>query len=128
MAARTADSTYTFEITSSEALQAHPKSGLSTVVVSGFCTDPDGKRLAFVATNNLDMRYPERFKVNWNGSLPRLPKQVGHGLDDERKQAGHRPSRGLYMTRGARIAIAMKCKALWPVSKQLPAAVPVAAA
>jgi len=128
VAARTADSTYTFEITSSEALQAHPKSGLSTVVVSGFCTDPDGKRLAFVATNNLDMRYPERFKVNWNGSLPRLPKQVGHGLDDERKQAGHRPSRGLYMTRGARIAIAMKCKALWPVSKQLPAAVPVAAA
>ena len=128
MAARTADSTYTFEITSSEALQAHPKSGLSTVVVSGFCTDPDGKRLAFVATNNLDMRYPERFKVNWNGNLPRLPKAVGHGLDDERKQAGHRPSRGLYMTRGARIAIAMKCKARWPVSKQLPAAVPVAAA
>lgn len=118
--ARTADSSYTFEITSSEALQAHPKSGLSTVVVSGFCTDPDGKRLAFVATNNLDMRYPERFKVNWNGNLPRLPKQVGHGLDDERKQAGHRPSRGLYMTRGARIAIAMKCKALWPVAKQLP--------
>ena len=128
MATRTADSSYTFEITSSEQLARHPKSGLCTVVVSGFCTDPDGKRLAFVATNNLDMRYPERFKVNWNGNLPRLPKAVGHGLDDERKQAGHRPSRGLYMTRGARIAIAMKCKALWPVSKQLPAAVPVAAA
>ena len=124
----TANSTYTFEITNSERLQAHPKSGLNTVVVSGFCTDPDGKRLAFVATNNLDMRYPERFKVNWNGSLPRLPKQVGHGLEDERKAVAHKPARGLYMTRGARIAIAMKCKALWPVSKQRPAAVPAAAA
>ena len=124
----TANSTYTFEITNSERLLAHPKSGLNTVVVSGFCTDPDGKRLAFVATNNLDMRYPERFKVNWNGSLPRLPKHVGHGLEDERKAAGHKPARGLYMTRGARIAIAMKCKALWPVSKQRPAVVPAAAA
>ena len=124
----TANSTYTFEITNSERLQAHPKSGLNTVVVSGFCTDPDGKRLAFVATNNLDMRYPERVKVNWNGSLTRLPKQVGHGLEDERKAAADKPARGLYMTRGARIAIAMKCKALWPVSKQRPAAVPAAAA
>ncbi len=121
MATRTADSSYTFEITSSEQLARHPKSGLCTVVVSGFCTDPDGKRLAFVATNNLDMRYPERFKVNWNGSSPRLPKQVGHGLEDERKAVAHKPSRGLYMTRGARIAIALRCKQLWPRNRQLAA-------
>jgi hypothetical protein len=117
----TANSTYTFEITSSEELARHPKSGLNTVVVSGFCTDPDGKRLAFVATNNLDMRYPERFKVNWNGSKPRLPKQVGHGLEDERKAVAHKPARGLYMTRGARIAIALRCKQLWPRNRQLAA-------
>ena len=122
-----ADSTYTFEITSSERLAAHPKSSLHTVVVSGFCTDPDGKRSAFVATNNLDMRYPERFKVNWNGNKPRLPKTVGHGLEDERKAVAHKPARGLYMTRGARIAIALKCKALHPVASLLAAKAAAAA-
>ena len=116
--ARTADSSYTFEITSSEALQAHPKSGLSTVVVSGFCTDPDGKRLAFVATNNLDQRYPERFKVNWAGNQPRMPRVVGYGLAEDVTQAGHKVAEQLYFTRGARIAIAGRCKALWPRGKQ----------
>ena len=117
----TASSQYTFEITSSEALAAHPKSGLSVVVVEGTCTNPDGVSFDFVAQNNLDQRYPERFKVNWNGSSPRLPKQVGHGLEDERKAVAHKPSRGLYMTRGARIAIALRCKQLWPRNRQLAA-------
>ena len=117
--ARTADSSYTFEITSSEALQAHPKSGLSTVVVSGFCTDPDGKRLAFVATNNLDMRYPERFKVNWNGTKARMPEVVGFGIGDDSLAVAHDVSDNLFFTRGARIAIARKCIALHPSETQV---------
>ena len=118
----TANSSYEFEITSNEVLTgAHPKSGLLTAIVSGVCTNADGVSFDFIATNNLDQRYPERFKVNWNGSLPRLPKHVGHGLEDERKAAGHKPARGLYMTRGARIAIALRCKQLWPRNRQLAA-------
>ena len=117
----TANARYTFEITGSELLAAHPKSGLLTAIISGVCTNSDGVSFDFIATNNLDMRYPERFKVNWNGSSPRLPKQVGHGLEDERKAVAHKPSRGLYMTRGARIAIALRCKQLWPRNRQLAA-------
>ena len=66
--ATTANSKYGFELTSSETLAAHPKSGLATVVISGVCTNPDGVSFNFVATNNLDQRYPERFKVNWAGT------------------------------------------------------------
>ena len=117
--ATTANARYTFEITSSEALAAHPKSGLSKVIVSGVCTNADGVSFDFVATNNLDQRYPERFKVNWNGSKARMPKVVGHGIADDVK-AGRKVSENLYFTRGARIAIARKCLALWPQWKQTP--------
>ena len=115
----TANAKYSFDITSSEALDVHPKSGLAKVIVSGVCTNADGVSFDFVATNNLDQRYPERFKVNWNGSKARMPKVVGHGSADDVK-AGRKVSEGLYFTRGARIAIARKCLALWPLFKQTP--------
>ena len=51
--ATTANARYSFEITSSEALAAHPKSGLAKVIVSGVCTNADGISFDFVATNNL---------------------------------------------------------------------------
>ena len=117
--AATANSSYTFAITSDEVLAAHPKSGLPVVIVSGECTNADGISFDFVATNNLDQRYPERFKVNWNGSKARMPKVVGHGIADDVK-AGRKVSENLYFTRGARIAIARKCLALWPLFKQTP--------
>ena len=106
--ATTANSKYGFELTSSEVLAAHPKSGLSTVVVQGICTNPDGVSFDFIATNNLDQRYPERFKVNWNGSKARMPEVVGFGIADDVK-TGTKVSEDLYFTRGARIAIARKC-------------------
>ena len=115
----TANARYSFEITSSEALAAHPKSGLSKVVVSGVCTNADGVSFDFVATNNLDQRYPERFKVNWNGSKARMPEVVGFGIADD-VRSGRSVSENLYFTRGARIAIARKCLALWPLFKQTP--------
>ena len=123
--ATTANAKYTFDITSSEALSAHPKSGLSTVVVQGVCTNPDGVSFDFIATNNLDQRYPERFKVNWNGSKARMPEVVGFGIADD-VRSGRKVSENLYFTRGARIAIARKCLALWPQWKQAGAAAPEA--
>ena len=119
--AATANSSYSFDITSSEALAAHPKSGLATVIVTGVCTNADGVSFDFVATNNLDQRYAERFKVNWNGSKARMPEVVGHGIADD-VRGTHKVSEDLYFTRGARIAIARKCKALWPESRQRAAA------
>jgi len=113
----TANSSYDFEITSADALAAHPKSGLATVVISGVCTNADGISFDFVATNNLDQRYPERFKVNWNGSKARMPKVVGFGIADD-VRSGRKVAENLYFTRGARIAIARRCKAMWPESKQ----------
>ena len=113
----TASLKYTFDITSSEALSAHPKSGLAKVIVSGVCTNAEGISFDFVATNNLDQRYPERFKVNWNGQKARMPEVVGFGIADD-VRGTRKVSDGLYFTRGARIAIAAKCKALWPLSKQ----------
>ena len=114
----TATSRYEFEILSSEALSgAHPKSGLQTVVVEGICTNADGVSFDFIATNNLDQRYPDRFKVNWNGNKARMPEVVGHGISDD-VRAGRKVSEELYFTRGARIAIARKCKALFPRWKQ----------
>jgi len=113
----TANSNYSFAITSDEALAAHPKSGLPTVIVTGICTDKDGNSFDFVATNNLDQRYPDRFKVNWNGSKARMPEVVGHGIGDDVK--GTRSvSQDLYFTRGARIAIAKKCRDLYPLARQ----------
>ena len=87
------------------------------MVVSGICTNADGISFNFVATNNLDQRYPERFKVNWNGSKARMPEVVGFGIADD-VRGTRKVSEDLYFTRGARIAIAAKCKALWPLSKQ----------
>ena len=113
----TANAKYTFAITSSEALAAHPKSGLGRVIVEGVCTNADGVSFDFVAANNLDQRYPERFKVNWNGGKARMPEVVGFGIADEMK-GNAKVSDNLYFTRGARIAIARKCLALWPESKQ----------
>jgi len=115
--ATTANARYSFEITGSEALAAHPKSGLPKVVVSGVCTNADGVSFDFVATNNLDQRYPERFKVNWNGSKARMPEVVGYGIADD-VRGTRKVSEELYFTRGARIAIARKCFALWPLAKQ----------
>ena len=115
--AATANSSYTFAITSDEVLAAHPKSGLPVIIVSGECTNADGVSFDFVATNNLDQRYPECFKVNWNGSKARMPEVVGHGIADDVK-AGRKVSEGLYFTRGARIAIAKKCISLFPLSRQ----------
>ena len=106
----TANLKYTFSIESTERLAVHPKSGLHTVIVSGVATNPDGVKLNFVATNNLDMRYADRFKVNWNGNKARMPEVVGHGIDDDVKAAGHKVAESLYMNRGARIAIARKAK------------------
>ena len=114
----TANSRYMFEILSSDELAAHPKSGLKTIVVSGSCTNADGISFDFIATNNLDQRYPERFKVNWAGNQPRMPRVVGYGLAEDVPQAGHKVAEQLYFTRGARIAIAGRCKALWPRGKQ----------
>ena len=113
----TANSSYSFAITSDEVLAAHPKSGLPVVVISGECTKPDGLCFNFIATNNLDQRYPDRFKVNWNGSKARMPEVVGHGIGDDVK--GTRSvSQDLYFTRGARIAIAKKCRDLYPLARQ----------
>ena len=115
--AATANSSYTFAITSDEVLAPHPKSGLATIVVQGECTNPDGVSFNFIATNNLDQRYPERFKVNWNGKAARMPKVVGFGIADD-VRTGRKVTEDLYFTRGARIAIARKCKELFPLWKQ----------
>jgi len=117
----TANSSYEFEITSQEVLTgSHPKSGLLTAIVSGVCTNADGASFDFIATNNLDMRYPDRFKVNWNGNKARMPEVVGFGIADD-VRSGRKVAEELYFTRGARIAIARKCKALFPESKLTPA-------
>jgi len=113
----TANARYTFEITGSEMLAAHPKSGLLTVVVEGICTNADGVSFDFIATNNLDQRYPERFKVNWNGSKARMPEVVGLGIADD-VRGSRKVSQDLYFTRGARIAIAKKCITLFPLWMQ----------
>ncbi len=113
----TANSRYMFEILNSDELAAHPKSGLKTVVVSGTCTNADGISFDFIATNNLDQRYPDRFKVNWNGKAARMPEVVGFGIADD-VRTGRKVTEELYFTRGARIAIARKCKSLFPLWKQ----------
>ena len=116
--AATANSSYTFAITSDEVLAPHPKSGLATIVVQGECTNPDGVSFNFIATNNLDQRYPERFKVNWNGSKARMSEVVGFGIADE-VRGSRSVSENLYFTRGARIAIAKKCISLYPLNRQM---------
>ena len=113
----TATGKYSFSISNSTVLAAHAKSGLATIVVEGTCTDKDGNDFDFIATNNLDQRYPERFKVNWNGSKARMPQVVGFGIAEDVR--GERAvSSDLYFTRGARIAIARQCIALFPKEMQ----------
>lgn len=111
---------YTFEIDGDTVkfLGPHPKSNLMTIVIQGLCTNPDGDTFDFVARNNLDMSYADRFKVNWNGNKPRLPEAAGVGFDDETKE-GRRITPNLLMTRGARIAIARRCMSLFPTAVQV---------
>ena len=118
--AATANSSYTFSIDSEDVsvLSAHPKSGLPVITVSGECTNADGVSFNFVATNNLDQRYPERFKVNWNGGKARMSEVVGFGIADE-VRGSRSVSENLYFTRGARIAIAKKCISLYPLNRQM---------
>ena len=114
----TANSSYSFEITSTEKGTPNRRSGLRTFVISGICTDKDGETFNFVATNNLDMRYADRFKVNWNGNKARMPEVAGHGLEDEVK-AGRKITAALVIPRGPRISIARKCAQLFPLARQL---------
>ena len=114
------DNSYSFSINSDDVrvLGAHPKSGLPTISIQGSCTSPDGDTFEFVATNNLDLRYADRFKVNWNGNKARMPEVAGHGLEDDVK-AGRRISMELIIPRGPRISIARKCAQLFPLAKQM---------
>ena len=118
--ATTANAKYSFSIDSEDVsvLSAHPKSGLPIITVSGECTNADGVSFNFVATNNLDQRYPERFKVNWNGNKARMSEVVGFGIADE-VRGSRSVSENLYFTRGARIAIAKKCISLYPLNRQM---------
>ena len=121
-----ADLKWTFSIENTERLGLNTKSGLITYAVSGVATSPDGEDSAFIATNNLDPRYPERFKVNWNGSKARMPLATGHGIGDDVVQAAAPVTAGFLLSRGARIAIAAKCKVLLgnslePTSDEVPA-------
>jgi hypothetical protein len=113
------DNTYSFSITSDDVkvLAVHPKSGLPTVSVQGECTSPDGETYSFVATNNLDLRYADRFKVNWNGNKARMPVAAGHGLEEDVKE-GRQITAQLIIPRGPRISIAKKCRDLFPLSVQ----------
>ena len=118
---------WTFSINSTERLGVNPKSNLITYAVSGVATSPDGEDSHFIATNNLDPRYPERFKVNWNGSKARMPLATGHGIGDDVVAAAAPVTAGFLLSRGARIAIAAKCKVLLgnslePTSDAAPAA------
>ena len=114
------DNTYTFDISSEDVtvLGTNPKSGLPTISIQGSCTSPDGETYDFVATNNLDLRYADRFKVNWNGNKARMPEVAGHGLEDEVK-AGRQITAQLIIPRGPRISIARKCAQLFPLSRQV---------
>ena len=114
------DNSYSFSISSEDVkiLGVHPKSGLPTISIQGSCTSPDGDVYDFVASNNLDLRYADRFKVNWNGNKARMPEVAGHGFEDEVK-AGKKITASLIIPRGPRISIAKKCRDLFPKSKQL---------
>lgn len=87
---------------------------LKTYVISGTAIHPDtGRRYNFAVTNNLDVCYPKRFKVNWAGKEPRMPRQVGTGISEEVVQAtGRKVTPHLYIGRGGRIAIARWAKNL----------------
>ena len=125
--AKKANLKWTFSIKETKELAVHPKSNLITWSVSGVATSPEGVDSFFLATNNLDPRYPDRFKVNWNGSKARMPVAVGTGLGEDRT-SNHSISDGLFMTRGARIAIARHCITLYPTDRQVKLAATLLAA
>jgi hypothetical protein len=85
-------------------------SPLGTTAVSGIARSPDNSEHKFIASDNLDPRFPTRFKVNWNGMAPRMPRPVGHGVKEEVLACteGHDPS--LFIGRGGRVAIARMCR------------------
>lgn len=88
------------------------RSATGQIAVSGVARSPEGTEHKFVATDRMDPRYPTRFKVNWNGMLPRMPKPVGHGVKDEVLACTAGVDEDLFMGRGARVAIARMCKDL----------------
>ena len=103
------------EVNSVKQLGSEPSeiTGLFTYVVSGVATSEKGEVHYFAAQNNLDRRYADRFKVNWNGGAPRMPKVVGHGMEDSAKSlSDNGVTPHLFMGRGARIAVAHMCKKL----------------
>ena len=87
---------------------------LMTYAISGAAIAPEtGRRYNFVVTNNLDVRYPTRFKVNWNGKEARMPAQVGLGVAEEAVTVtGKKITPHLYMGRGGRSAVARWAKNL----------------
>ena len=110
----TVGSKWNIEVTEIKQLGSTPRedTGLHTYVVSGVATSTEGDVHHFAARNNLDKRYADRFKVNWNGNKARMPEEVGHGFSDEDKASSNGISGELYMGRGARIAIARLCKTI----------------
>ena len=97
-----------------EAVGHDIRTKLMTYAISGVAIHPEtGRRYNFCVTNNLDVRYPERFKVNWAGKEPRMPKMVGTGISEEVVAAtGKKVTPSLYIGRGGRIAIARWAKNL----------------
>lgn len=100
----TANLRWSFSITSVR------KSDIGLTAVSGLARAPDGTTHKFVATNGMDPRYPERFKVNWNGAHRRMPVRVGHGIPEAVMEATDGVDPGLWMGRGGRVAVARLCR------------------
>lgn len=88
------------------------RSPTGQIAISGIAKSPEGVAHKFVATDRMDPRYPDRFKVNWNGLQPRMPKPVGHGVQEEVLSCTAGVDPGLFMGRGARVAIARMARLL----------------
>ena len=86
------------------------RSSIGLIAISGVARSPEGVTHKFVATNGMDPRYPERFKVNWNGAHRRMPVPTGHGIPAEVMEATNGVDGELLMGRGSRVAIARMCK------------------
>lgn len=82
------------------------------ISIHGTVKAPDGTSRKFIASDNVDPSYPDRFKVNWNGSKARMPVAVGQGLRSEVIEAVGNADDGMYFGRGARISIARMAKNL----------------
>ena len=102
------------ELDNVEAVGHDIRTKLMTYAISGVAIAPEtGRRYNFCVTNNLDVRYPDRFKVNWAGKEARMPKMVGTGIAEEVVAAtGKKVTPSLYIGRGGRIAIARWAKNL----------------